>query len=241
MRSWVRFAVVVAVLMIALPVFAMVGFSLDGGNTFIDTVTVNGCFLDIKVNHAQDGAFRVVVLDDGITMFDFNTSAGMGGTFTASYPITGPALPGAAGIAIAIYRNGSFVAGADPIFYSDDVGNACRLALQSAAAERACNARAVLPPGSVVGELPFGGRGYWAPNKITPEVVINPGRYWVVGAALDEDGDLWYMIYISCNYLWVPGEWMSPTFDGPWNGEPLPATGNLTREQQAIVNRALGR
>jgi collagen type VI alpha len=78
----------------------------------------------------------------------------------------------------------------------------------------------VIPETAVLGRMEFSQRAYWAPEKITPEVVINGGTYYVLG--IDETG-AWYQILLLCNRLWVPVDTMTPAYgDVNWNGRPLP-------------------
>ncbi len=60
-----------------------------------------------------------------------------------------------------------------------------------------------LPDGSVVGDLPMPTQAFYAPGKVSPGLMLNPGTYWVIGA--DESGG-YYKILLSCQYLWVPVE-----------------------------------
>ena len=76
-----------------------------------------------------------------------------------------------------------------------------------------------LPVGSVVGDLPNGTQAFYAPGKISPDIFINPGTYWVLGE--DESGQ-YYKILLACQYLWVPVETMQPSYQSPWTGQPLP-------------------
>jgi hypothetical protein len=80
-----------------------------------------------------------------------------------------------------------------------------------------------IPDGSVVGELPFDQVAFYAPGKITgPTVIINAGTYWVTGIGTADDGSQFYRIVIGCMYLYVPIDTMQPSYQAPWNGEPLP-------------------
>ena len=76
-----------------------------------------------------------------------------------------------------------------------------------------------IPDGSVVGDLPAGAQAYYAPGKISPDVFLNPGTYWVIGE--DESGQ-YYQILLACQYLWVPIDTMQPSYQPPWSGQPLP-------------------
>lgn len=78
-----------------------------------------------------------------------------------------------------------------------------------------------IPDGSVVGALPSATQAYYAPGNIAPEVVLNPGTYWVLGE--DESGQ-YYKIILACQYLWVPVDSMQPSYQAPWSGQPLPTT-----------------
>ncbi len=78
-----------------------------------------------------------------------------------------------------------------------------------------------LTPDSVVGDLPFQTQAYYAPGKVSPGVMVNPGTYWVLGQ--DKNGE-YYKIRIACQYLWVPVNVMQPSFQPPWQGQPLPTT-----------------
>jgi len=233
-KSLIKFAIFVAVVLVAIPVLAALGISLDGGRTTIDTVTVVGCTLQIKVNNLDAATFNVRVIDNAFVRFSQDYVQAGAGSFTATYPIVGnPNNMGATGIAITVRKNGVPTVLLDLFSYSDVTGTTCRLAIEAAATDASCSSTATILPGSVVGDLPLGGRAYWAPGKITPEVFIKPGTYWVVDAFVDDDNRQWNKLYISCQYLWVPAEWMSPTFDGPWNGEALPLPSNLSAEEYA--------
>ncbi len=78
-----------------------------------------------------------------------------------------------------------------------------------------------LTPWAVVGDMPFSTQAYYAPGKVSPGVVIDPGTYWVLGE--DASGE-YYKIVLSCQYLWVPINSMQPSFQAPWSGQSLPTT-----------------
>lgn len=81
------------------------------------------------------------------------------------------------------------------------------------------DACAPLPDSSVMGDLPAGAQAYYAPGKVSPDVFINPGTYWVIG----EDASGQYdEIMLACQYLWVPVTSMQPSYQPPWSGQPLP-------------------
>jgi hypothetical protein len=78
-----------------------------------------------------------------------------------------------------------------------------------------------LPAGSVVGNTPYQVQVYWAPDKVSPGIFLNPGNYWVIGQ--DESGKF-YEIMLSCQFVWVPVQDFQPSFEPPQNGQPLPTT-----------------
>ncbi|HVU12498.1 MAG TPA: hypothetical protein VHD90_14545, partial [Phototrophicaceae bacterium] len=80
-----------------------------------------------------------------------------------------------------------------------------------------------LPDGSVVGAMPTDEQAYWAPGKISPNVIINAGTYWVTGTGTDDSGNEYYRILVACQYLWVPVDSMQPSYQAPWSGQPLPS------------------
>lgn len=234
-KGWLKFAIVVAILAVALPAFALTNVSLDGTTT-IDSFVVNGCFLDITISNVDAATYLVEVYDDSPVVFSTSVVQGGPGVFVVSYPIVAPAGGAALGIGVVVFKNGVPAAVADEVPIPDDIAQGCRDALLSTGN---CPFNVIIPHGSVVGELPLGGRAYWAPGKITPEVYINPGTYWVVDAFRDEEGHDWYELFISCQYLWVPAEWMGPTFDGPWNGESLPLASNIPADVQAQIDAVI--
>ncbi len=59
----------------------------------------------------------------------------------------------------------------------------------------------VIPEGAVVGDMPNNTQAFYAPGKISADVIINAGTYWVIGE--DESGG-YYKIVLGCQYLWVP-------------------------------------
>ncbi len=87
-----------------------------------------------------------------------------------------------------------------------------------------------IPDGSVVGALPSDQIAFYAPGKLTaPNVTINAGTYWVTGIGTADDGSQFYRIIVGCLYLYVPIDSMQPSYQAPWNGEPLP-TNEITVE-----------
>ncbi len=72
---------------------------------------------------------------------------------------------------------------------------------------------------AVVGDMPFQTQAYWAPGKQSPGLMIDPGTYWVLG---EDSSGSYYEILLACQYLWVPVDAMQPSFQPPWNGQPLP-------------------
>ena len=84
------------------------------------------------------------------------------------------------------------------------------------------NCNLALPDGSVVGDLPYDQQAFWAPGKISPDVIVNAGTYWVTGVGTADNGDQYYQIVVACQYLWVPIDSMQPSYQAPWSGQPLP-------------------
>ena len=75
-----------------------------------------------------------------------------------------------------------------------------------------------------MGDLPLKTPADWAPGKGAPDVYVNPGTYWVFGIAKADNGDKYYQILVSCQLLYVPIDAMQPSYQSPWNGQPLPST-----------------
>lgn len=239
-RSLIKVAIALAIIMVAVPVLGAIGFSFDGGRTVIDSITLSGCTLDIRVNHLDPGTFRIDVVDDSVTRFSQSYVQGGAGSFLGQYIITGRALPGAVGIGVLVYRNNALVAIFDGFTYADATGTTCRLAAEALVDAQCADTAGFIPAGSVVGALPFGGRAYWAPGKITPNVTLNPGTYWVLNVEYDDDTNrIWNQILLSCQRLWVPAEWMGPNYDNVWRGTPLPSVSNLSATQLAEVQAAM--
>ncbi|MBK8027074.1 MAG: hypothetical protein IPK19_38230 [Chloroflexi bacterium] len=83
-------------------------------------------------------------------------------------------------------------------------GNACNLAV---------------PSGSVVGEAPLGAQVYYAPDQLSPGVVLNPGTYVVIG---QDESETYYKVVLACQTVWVRKDTMQPSYQAPQNGTPLP-------------------
>ncbi len=79
-----------------------------------------------------------------------------------------------------------------------------------------------MPDGSVVGDLPLDTQADYAAGLIADGVTVSAGTYWVTGVAKADNGDAFYRIIVACQYLYVPVGAMQPSFQSPWNGEPLP-------------------
>lgn len=77
---------------------------------------------------------------------------------------------------------------------------------------------------AVVGDLPLDAQAYWAPGKPAADVTISAGTYWVLGIGTSESGDKYYQIVVACQKLFVPVAAMQPSYQAPWNGQPLPTT-----------------
>ncbi|HVU13552.1 MAG TPA: hypothetical protein VHD90_19870 [Phototrophicaceae bacterium] len=81
-----------------------------------------------------------------------------------------------------------------------------------------------LDESGVVGRLSNDQQAFYEPGNIAPGVVLAAGTYVVDGIATADNGDQYYRIAYSCQYLYVPLSTMGPNYDPPQNGEPLPTT-----------------
>lgn len=89
----------------------------------------------------------------------------------------------------------------------------------SAPAPDASGCKLAIPPGSVVGDLPFKTQLYWSPGNASPGHFVNPGTYVVVG---QDQTETYYKIVLACQFVWVPKANMQPSYLPPQNGAPLP-------------------
>ncbi|MEO8396847.1 MAG: hypothetical protein ABI700_27885, partial [Chloroflexota bacterium] len=187
----------------------------------LNSVSRDGCTIILNVTVEDGGTYYVQVWDDGYLVDSQAFAASGGQTLDVFYTIKYPAGSSAPGVALLLADGATESAyifdGIDNFIYPDDVANGC--AAQFAGA--GCSLG--IPVGSVVGDLPFDTQAYWAPGKVSPDVIISAGKYWVVAQQADDNGNPYYKILLACQYLYVPAEAMSPSFEGPWNGEPLPS------------------
>ena len=72
---------------------------------------------------------------------------------------------------------------------------------------------------AVVGDVPLGAQTYYAPGQVASGVVLNPGTYWILG---QDESHQFYKILLACQYLWIPVDTAQPSFQPPWQGQPLP-------------------
>ena len=223
-------AIVIGVLMLALSAFALVvpALAVDAGPTFpespntcvkIDQTAHNekATTLHVTATTVNNAVSPEVVLDQ------FTYDVAPNGTYAHSYfktiDTTAP-----------FNLNAHHDVVEDPPSPSGSwiVTTTISLADQSncATAVSTCD---ISLDGHVVGNLPFETRAYYAPGKITvPPVIINAGNYWVLDRVADDTGQEYYEIVIACAKLYVPVELMTPSYDGPWNGEPLPVLSQST-------------
>jgi hypothetical protein len=83
-----------------------------------------------------------------------------------------------------------------------------------------CDLGMPITASSVVGQFVSTTNAYWAPGKVSSDVVIEAGKTaWVLG--MDESGE-YYKIVWACSTLWVPVETLGPNYDDVWQGTPLP-------------------
>lgn len=210
----VLLSVVVVGLLVALPVLAAPYVTLND-------VSRSGCVITLNVTVEDAGTYYLHVWDDAVLIDVQSFTASAGQTLDVLYTIKAPAGTGAPGVGL-YFADGptssaNYFDYADPYVYPDDVANSC-------AAEYAGSfCAAQIPDGSVVGDLPFPTQAYWAPGKVSPDVTLNAGTYWVVGVEEDDAGNAYYKIVLACQYLYVPVGSMQSSFQYPWQGEPLPS------------------
>lgn len=76
-----------------------------------------------------------------------------------------------------------------------------------------------LPSGAVMGSAPNGAQIYSSPGSATTNT-LNPGTYYVLG--VDATGE-YSKIWLTCNSeFWVRSDTLQPSYQAPWNGQPLP-------------------
>ena len=198
---------VILSLLFALPTFAAV---------VTGTVSAyrSNCTIFITVTASETATYYVNIWDDGTIVQDIPAPVTTGIPTTVAYNIANAADTGAPGIGIYFGTTPTNGGGSDtldlidPFFYPFP----CTPAV--------CNV--VIPAGAVVGSLPNATQAYWAPGKISPDVVLNAGTYWVVGLSKDDAGNPYYEIILACQYLYVPEAAMGPSYQAPWSGQPLP-------------------
>ena len=194
--------------LIALPTFA--GKSLGG----IDNVTRDGCVVTVTATVFESGTYYVNFSINGqITVVPVVAVAEV--PFHVQFTITGPANLPFPYLGI-VLSNGSVSLDGFAYFFPDDVGNSC--------APHAAGCSIPIPKDASVGSLPADTQAYWAPGKISPNVVVKAGTYWVVAEEHDDAGDYFYKIILACQYLYVPVDAMGPSYQSPWNGQPLPSS-----------------
>ena len=79
-----------------------------------------------------------------------------------------------------------------------------------------------MPSGSVVGSLPSDQQAFYSPGNVAPGVILHAGTYWVTGVGTAASGAKFYRLLVACQYLYVPLASMQPSYQPPWNGQPLP-------------------
>ncbi len=76
-----------------------------------------------------------------------------------------------------------------------------------------------LPSGAVMGQAPNGAQIYSSPGSATTNT-LNPGTYYVLG--VDATGE-YSKIWLTCtSEFWVRSDTLQPSYQAPWNGQPLP-------------------
>jgi hypothetical protein len=200
----------------------------------IQSITLNGCFIDVVFQVEDGGDYYLNVWDDG------NFRAGAGGTFpanaivTARYTIGDPILEGAAGIGI--YVQDGLGPGATTTYDADGnyavpavVGDACAEIHDSSAVilgfmvpgAPGCDVLLPIPATAVGGTFVANAPVYWKPGQLTsPLVTIAAGNSARV-LGLDASGQYYKIIWV-CDFVWVPVGTLGPNYDAVWNGAPLP-------------------
>ena len=78
-----------------------------------------------------------------------------------------------------------------------------------------------LPSGAVMGHAPNGAQIYGSPaagGATTNN--LNPGTYYVIG--VDATGE-YSKVWLTCtSQFWVRSDTLQPSYQAPWNGQPLP-------------------
>ncbi|MEL7674615.1 MAG: hypothetical protein AAGU78_12815 [Chloroflexota bacterium] len=200
----------------------------------IQSITLNGCFIDVTFQVQDAGSYYVNLWDDG----NFRAGAGgavpANGTMTVRYVIGDPILEGAPGIGIYV-ENGLGIAAtttydADGNYaVSAAVGDPCAAANATSASVlnvtgvAGCDVLMPIPPQAVVGTFVAPAEVYYAPGKLTSPLITLPAgkSAWVFG--MDASGE-YYKFMWNCQTLWVKVGTIGPNFDATWQGRPLPTT-----------------
>ena len=198
--------------------------------TTIQSVSLNGCYIEVVFQVEDAGNYYVNFWDDG------NFRAGAGGFFeagatgTVRYLIGDPILEGAAGIGL--YVEDGLGTAATTTYASNgsyavppEIGNACAALYDTSASlvVGGCDTLAPRTADAAVGTFVADAAAYWSPGNLTDPLVTLPAGQtaWVLG--VDSTGQ-YYKIVWSCQTLWVKTNTMGPNFDAVWQGHPLPVT-----------------
>jgi hypothetical protein len=81
--------------------------------------------------------------------------------------------------------------------------------------------RIPLPSGAVMAEAPAGAQIHFGPSADqVSDDTLNPGTYYAVG--VDATGE-YTKIWLTCEAtFWVRSDTVQPSYQAPWNGQPLP-------------------
>ncbi len=225
---------IVVVLVLALVLGGMPSPASAALGATIQSITLNGCYIDITFRVQDAGNYYVNLWDDGTFRAGAGGAVPANGTMTVRYVIGDPILEGAAGIgiyvedalgpaAVTTYNsNGSYAVPAV-------VGDACAAAnttsafVLSVTGVAGCDVLMPIPPQAVVGSFVAPAKVYYAPGKLTaPLITLAAGKTaWVFG--MDASGE-YYKIMWNCQTLWVEVGTMGPNYDATWQGRPLPTT-----------------
>lgn len=221
-RKWLMMIVLVALLMVgAVGTQAQTPIALLNADLSTASYTNNFCYFTIRFTANTAATYELSIADDGDILQAENFVLGAGGSAQSLFilKIVPKTQIPSFGIFIRNLDSGKFVALVNVVNYNVGLDEQCRQTNgEFGQPSRGCEG-IVIPANAVVGAMPFHTRAYWAPFKITPEVTVRAGTYWVVDR--DPTGEF-YQIILACQYLWVPSDSMGPNFDNVWRGRPIP-------------------
>ena len=209
---------------------------LDDGKVFTCTDTGSGIDVglsnqDVEFNNLPvDAEFTLNYIDNGVNTpngpYTVEQTSGTlnYGAFSEgfpSYPLTFE------------FRIDTLINGV--VVYQSSIGVACSADANRPGYPHQCRSRrgggtalggcpSQIPDGSVQGRIPQTINALFEPNAdaITDVVLPAGSSWWIIGA---EGG--FYELWITCDAspVWVAAGDVTPNYDVPWNGAPLPSSG----------------